>query len=91
MSLENCPACGGEMRLGGSTFRVNRKRGVAHYIAHMKMTGCRAADGFECAAMKPYPPREADKEWNKLIARWNAAAIEARADPALMKAAEVQS
>lgn len=70
MKLKNCPACGKPVRLGATKIRVDRKPGVAHYIAHMD--GSPMHDkGWDCAALKPYPAREEDKPWAQLCARWN--------------------
>jgi hypothetical protein len=49
---------------------MNRRRGVAHYIAHTS-SFCVAANAFTCVAIKPYPAKECDKEYFKLMARWN--------------------
>ena len=69
-SLKNCPACGKPVRLGATKIRVNRKPGVAHYIAHTDGSPMHA-NGWDCAAMKPYPVRAEDKPWAQLCARWN--------------------
>jgi len=70
MKLKNCPSCGKPVRLGATKIRVDRKPGVAHYIAHMD--GSPMHDkGWDCAALKPYPAREEDKPWAQLCARWN--------------------
>lgn len=69
--MNNC-RCGVAVRLGGHRITINRKHGVVHYVAHMEQTKCLLTEGFSCLAMKPYPRREEDKEWFKLVARWNA-------------------
>lgn len=69
LELKNCE-CGKQVRLGALKIRVSGKYGVCHYIEHMdgsKM--CKS--GFECAAIKPYPKNEREKEYYKLIERWN--------------------
>lgn len=72
MSLNNCKTCGKPVRLGANKIRVDRKPGVAHYVAHTDGSPMHE-DGWACAAVKPYPAREEDKEWRKLCDRWNEA------------------
>jgi hypothetical protein len=57
--IRDCKSCGGKMRLTAIRMSVNRKRGVAHAIAHVML--------------KPYPKLDADKPWFQMIERWNAA------------------
>lgn len=76
MTLLPC-LCGKEVRLGAIRITVNRRQGVAHHIAHIRSDApgepiCVSPRAFSCAAMKPYPLRDEDKEWFKLCARWNA-------------------
>lgn len=64
--------CGLPVRLGASRITVNRKRGVYHYIAHLN-SGTPACGGdWTCAALKPYPKDESQRESRKLVARWEA-------------------
>ena len=70
MPLNNC-ICGLPVRLGGARITFNRKRGVAHYIDHQGQTSCQRTKEFTCAMMKPYPKKDEDKEWFKMIERWN--------------------
>ena len=66
--------------MGGNRFTANRKQGVYHYLDHMGFgPECKAPRGFECAMMKPYPARDEDKPWFKMIERWNAAQVEVNA------------
>lgn len=66
--MRDC-ACGKPVRLRALPVRVNRSKGVVHWIEHAD--GSRGVpDEWKCSAMKPYPTREADKEYAKLIARW---------------------
>jgi hypothetical protein len=59
--------------MGATRLRVNGKIGVSHYIDHAQSTDCTATNGFICAALKPYPKLDDDKEWFKLRERWNKA------------------
>lgn len=63
--------CGKSVRLGAYKIRVNRKNGVAHYIAHFS-DGV-ALPGWSCMAFKPYPKDETQAEYRKLLDRWEAA------------------
>ena len=70
MSLRDCK-CGKPVRLGARKIRVNRKQGVYHYIAHMD--GETAINGQWCCAMfKPYPKDTNDREYKRMMDRWNA-------------------
>lgn len=71
MSLNPCKKCGGPVRLSAIRLTVNRKRGVGHSIVHLGLSSCDGTDGFSCAAFKPYPRRQEDREYHKLMARWN--------------------
>jgi hypothetical protein len=64
--------CGREVRLGAYRITVNRKRGVAHYIAHIG-DGTKPCVGGDwgCAMLKPYPKNEDDKPWRQLLVRWD--------------------
>jgi hypothetical protein len=62
--------CGKPVRLGANRLTVNRKRGVAHYIAHTDGSPACGGD-WTCIALKPYPKVEAEKAYSKLVARWN--------------------
>lgn len=69
MTMNNCQ-CGRAVRLGAYRLSINRKRGVAHYIAHMDATPL-CGGPRECAMLKPYPKREEDKPRFAMVVRWN--------------------
>lgn len=66
-----CP-CGKPIRLGGSRVTVQRKRGVFHYIDHADCSPCQHTKGWSTIMMKPYPARNEDKAWFKMLAAWDA-------------------
>jgi hypothetical protein len=73
--MKDCK-CGKPVRLGAEKISVDRKRGVQHYIAHAD--GSRNCDflasgAWICAAFKPYPANPFDREYAKLLRRWDAA------------------
>lgn len=70
MTLLDCP-CGKPVRLGAIKITVNRKLGVSHYISHKDGSRCDNTNKWTCAMMKPYPRRDEDKPWFKMIAYWN--------------------
>lgn len=71
MTLNPC-SCGLPVRLGAIRITVNRRRGVSHYIAHQgPSNGCKEPDKWTCAMVKPYPKRDEDKDWFKMILSWN--------------------
>jgi hypothetical protein len=70
--MKNCPICGKPVRMGAYHITVNRRRGVAHYIAHLDGSPMHEP-GWECSMMKPYPVNKADTPYQKLIDRWEAA------------------
>lgn len=73
--MKDCK-CGKPVRLGAYKVSVNRKRGVAHYIAHADgSSNCEflASDVWACSMLKPYPLSPADREYAKLMSRWEAA------------------
>ena len=62
--------CGKEVRLGAQRITVERRSGVYHYIVHRDETD--ACDGpWTCIAVKPYPKDETQREYAKMIRRWN--------------------
>ena len=69
--MKDCCICGKPVRLGAYRITINRKRGVAHYIAHRDGSAMHGSI-WECFSFKPYPNNEEDKNWNKLMQRWNA-------------------
>ena len=69
--MNNCCVCGKPVRLGAYRISINRKRGVAHYIAHQDGSPLHGYK-WDCASFKPYPTNDDDKNWNKLMQRWNA-------------------
>lgn len=70
--MNNCK-CGRAVRLGASRFRVNRKQGVYHYIAHQDGTPICGGDvKWSTAMLKPYPTRDEDKPRFQMVQRWNA-------------------
>jgi hypothetical protein len=75
--MNPCIACGQPACLRGNRISFGRKRGVAHYIDHVKLSECRATAGWTVAILKPYPKREEDKPYWQMIQRWNAANPEA--------------
>ncbi len=62
--------CGKPVRLGAYKVRINRKHGVAHYIAHAGESA--GLTGWECIAFKPYPKDKGQSEYQKLLNRWEA-------------------
>lgn len=70
--IANCAKCGRQMRMGGARFTFNRKHGVGHYLDHIGFS-CGSDKDFTASMLKPYPARDEDKPWFKMIARWNAA------------------
>ena len=68
-AMTNCP-CGQPVRLSAVRISVNRKRGVAHAILHCNNGTPACGDSWTCAALKPYPKDEAEREYAKLKARW---------------------
>lgn len=78
--MTNC-RCGKPVRLSATRIAANRRRGVAHSILHQS-EGLPACGGpWVCAALKPYPKDEAQRESRKLIARWEAYALSATPTP----------
>ncbi len=87
-SLEFC-SCGRSVRLGAFKITAARRRGVAHYIQHTdgtaftsecvpsKDAGGGVGHDYVCAMMKPYPTKDTDKAWCKMMQNWNAAALRA--------------
>ena len=71
MIINPCRHCGGSIRLGATRISANRKRGVAHYIAHMTNPACDTTSGYSCAMLKPYPKADADTPWRQMVKRWN--------------------
>lgn len=70
--ISRCARCGREMRMGAIRLTVNGRRGVQHYLDHLGSgPKCGAADEFQAAMFKPYPPRDEDKPRFKMIERWN--------------------
>ena len=67
--MKDC-TCGQPVRLRASRISVNRRRGVVHWIEHMDGTKVCVPGEWSCAAIKPYPKRDADHEYAKLTARW---------------------
>jgi hypothetical protein len=60
--------------MGAQRVTIGRRRGVAHYITHTD--GSRLCDdGWDCVSLKPYPNAENDREWIKLLQRWERAAL----------------
>lgn len=68
-------SCGKGVRLRAFRISVNRKRGVAHYLEHLDGTRPCIPGEWSCSALKPYPKDEAQSEWRKLIARFDAAVL----------------
>lgn len=63
--------CGRAVRLRVVRISINRRRGVSHWIEHID--GTPACGGpWDCAALKPYPRDEAQRESAKLRQRWEA-------------------
>lgn len=85
-------ACGEPVRLGAFKITLNRKRGVSHYISHRRGgkfgdactpsvdAGGGVGRDFICAMMKPYPKRDEDKPWVKMMLDWNAAVTRSRVE-----------
>jgi hypothetical protein len=51
---------------------VNRRRGVAHWIDHVDGTPA-CGGNWTCVALKPYARDESQREYAKLMQRWEAA------------------
>ena len=63
--------CGKPVRLGATRITLNRKRGVAHAILHQD--GTAACHGeWVCIALKPYCKDIEQREYAKLVRRWEA-------------------
>ena len=73
MTLKPCSLCGKDVRLGAFHITANRRRGVAHYIAHKgDDDGCKAPQVYTSSMLKPYPKTDAEKPWFHMCQRWNA-------------------
>ena len=70
--MKNC-SCGKEVRLRAYKISINRKRGVGHYIEHMDGTPVCVEGSWSCAALKPYPKIESERESRKMMSKWEKA------------------
>jgi len=68
----NC-ACGKGVRLRALKVRVNGKRGVAHYLEHTDCSPLCVEGKWLCSQFKPYPKNENDREWRRMMDRFEAA------------------
>ena len=67
-----CKLCSGEVALRAMKLTINRQRGVYHWIEHTaRENSCCAVTGYEAQMFKPYPKKDCDKDWFKMIERWN--------------------
>jgi len=70
VSLRDC-SCGKPVRLSASRVTVNRKRGVWHGIVHIGDSSMACDGPWDCVALKPYCKDETQREYAKLMRRWN--------------------
>ena len=73
--MKDC-VCGKPVRLSATRITVNRRRGVAHAIVHMNGGSVCISGDWTCAAMKPYPKNEDERESRKLMSRWEKASAQ---------------
>jgi hypothetical protein len=79
-AVRDC-ACGRGVVLRGARISFNRRRGIMHWIEHRDGSKVCEEGAWSCAAFKPYPKAEAEKEYAKLLARWECAAVTTLARP----------
>jgi hypothetical protein len=72
MTPDTC-ICGQRVRLSAVKTRVNGRAGVYHRIVHADDGRAACGGDWSCYAEKPYPKDDGQREYRKLLDRWQAA------------------
>ena len=70
--MTDCP-CGKSVRLRAYKVRLAGMNGVSNYIEHTDGTPVCDSSEWGCTAFKPYAKDESEREYSKMVARWEAA------------------
>lgn len=73
--------CGKEVRLRVSRITWHRRRGLTHWIEHADGTKVCIPGEWSCAEFKPYQQRAEDRDYAKLLRRWDEASPAPVAQP----------
>lgn len=67
-----CITCGKSVRLRAMKCTISRKRGVMHWLEHVDGSPLHEV-GWDAVMLKPYPARDRDKPWWKMVQKWKEA------------------